>query len=71
MQLLSPDYGLIVWTILLIVAAIFMATALVHLLFYKKAGSKELLLWLLAIILIPVFGPLIYFKSLRQTKQIH
>lgn len=70
MELLTPDLALIIWTGVSLIAVLFMLAAVIHLCLNKNVEGKDALRWLIAIAFIPVFGPLIYFKTSRKIKRL-
>jgi len=66
MKLLAPEWGLIVWTTVSAVILLLMMAGLIHLVLNKRIGRKESAAWILAIVFVPVFGSLIYFKHSRH-----
>lgn len=65
MELVTPDYGLIIWSVIVFTAFILAFVALISILRNDDLSRKEVLLWTIAVFFIPFFCPFIYFKFLR------
>ena len=70
MKLAIPETSLIGWTVVSLVAVLLMLAALGHLCLNKDVKGNNAVRWLIAIVLVPVFGPLLYFRSLREIKRL-
>ncbi|QEC55217.1 PLDc N-terminal domain-containing protein [Flavisolibacter ginsenosidimutans] len=68
MKMLAPESGLVVWTAVSVLILLLMIAGLIHLLLNERIGRKESVAWILAIVFVPVFGSLVYFKYSRQHK---
>jgi hypothetical protein len=67
MELLKPDAGLIIWTIISLAYLGMQAYAIYHLANNNNISPVQKLLWLCFIILLPFFGAIIYLGS-KKTK---
>jgi hypothetical protein len=67
MELVAPGYSLIIWTVFSFISLGVIVYAIVHLAKNKTVSNLETLLWLIFIILIPLFGAIIYLGN-RRTK---
>ena len=67
MELLKPDAGLIIWTIISFICLGVIAYAVYHLANNESISPAKKLLWLIFIILVPIFGAIIYLGS-KKTK---
>jgi hypothetical protein len=63
MELLTPDIGLIIWSITSIIFLGLVAYAVYHLANNKNIPPSQKLLWLIAIIVVPLFGAVIYLGT--------
>ena len=61
MELLSPDMGLLFWTIFLSLIILLPVIALFSLLKSIFKDSTTKLIWVLVILLVPVAGPILYY----------
>lgn len=66
MEILTPEYGLIMWTALSLVAFIAMSIGIYSVLTNDFKDSRTKLTWLIGIILLPIVGPLVYFKNKKK-----
>jgi SNF family Na+-dependent transporter len=66
MDILTPQHGLIIWTILSLVAFISMIVGIYSILTNDFKDSKTKLTWLIGIILLPIVGPFVYFKNKKN-----
>jgi uncharacterized membrane protein YoaK (UPF0700 family) len=67
MELLTPSLGLIIWTIISFICLGVIAYALYRLANNENISPAQKLLWLIFIILVPIFGAVIYLGS-KKTK---
>lgn len=67
MELLKPDAGLIIWTIISLICLGVIAYAIFHLANNNIISPSQKLLWLIFIILVPILGAIIYLGS-KKTK---
>jgi hypothetical protein len=67
MELLTPGLGLIMWTIIASISLGIIAYAIYHLANNENISPTQRLLWLIFIILVPIFGAIIYLGS-KKTK---
>ena len=68
MELLSPDMGLLFWTIFLSLIILLPVIALFSLLKSIFKDSTTKLIWVLVILLVPVGGPMLYFFIGRRQR---
>jgi hypothetical protein len=68
MELLTPNLGLIIWTIISVVCLVVIAYAIYHLANNESISPLQKVLWLIFIILIPFLGAVIYLGS-EKTKR--
>ena len=66
MEILIPEYGLIIWTVLSLATFIAMTVGIYSILTNDFKDSKTKLAWLIGIILLPIVGPLVYFKNKKN-----
>ena len=57
MELITPSFGLIFWTISSLLAIL----SLIDVLIWRFRGPNEKLAWVLVVLLIPSLGPILYF----------
>jgi len=62
MKLLEPDFGLLFWTLFSLISLILTIIALFQVLNNNKIDSRTRLSWTLAIIFIPIFGVIAFFR---------
>jgi hypothetical protein len=67
MELLSPSLGLIIWTLVSFVSLGVIAYAIYHLANNGGVSFSEKLLWSIFILLIPIFGAIVYL-GVRSNK---
>jgi len=58
MELITPDYALLIWTIAVFV---FWTLALVDILRHQFKGNYEKLIWVLVVLFLPILGSILYF----------
>jgi hypothetical protein len=68
MELLTPSFGLIFWTLFSLCWFLSWLIALVDILRNKFTNQNEKLIWLLVILFVPVLGPILYFVIGRKNK---
>jgi len=68
MELLSPNLGLIIWTILCLFALGLMIPAIIHLAYNPTFQPSQKWRWLCLIIFLPIAGAFIYFSSHKKKK---
>ncbi len=68
MELLQPEIGLIFWTAFSILIILLPVVALFSLLNSTFKDSITKLIWVLVILLVPVFGPIFYFIIGRRER---
>lgn len=69
MELITPDYGLLIWTLFNILALILMLTAIFSILKNDFKDSKSKLTWLIGAIFLPIVGPILYFRRKHNLVQ--
>ena len=57
MELITPSFGLIFWTVGVLLAIL----SLIDVLIWRFRGPNEKLAWVLVVLLIPSLGPILYF----------
>lgn len=67
MELLTPSLGLIIWTIISSICLGVIGYAIYHLANNDSISPAKKLLWLIFIILVPIFGAVIYLGG-RKAK---
>jgi len=68
MELLTPSFGLIFWTLFCLCCFLLWLIALVDILRHGFKGQNEKLIWLLVILFVPFFGPILYYFIGRKNK---
>ena len=68
MELVTPAFGLILWTLLCLPWLILWIVALVDILKSDFRGQFDKLIWILVILLIPFLGSILYFVIGRKNK---
>ncbi len=63
MELITPDIGLIIWTILCLLALTLMMVAIFSILKNDFKDTRAKLTWLIGSILLPIIGPILYFQN--------
>ena len=66
MEILNPEYGLLIWTVLSFVAFSAMTVGIYSILTNDIKDSKTKLTWLIGVILLPIVGPLVYFVNKKN-----
>jgi hypothetical protein len=70
MTVLTPDLGLLLWTIMILFHIALMVTAARQLFSIASLGFKTKLIWLSFMCLVPVIGPVLFFLFRNQVKRI-
>jgi hypothetical protein len=70
MELFTPGIGLIIWTLLSLVALVLTLIALFSILKSSFKDSTTKLIWILVIIFLPIAGPVSYFILGRKQRVI-
>lgn len=68
MELLTPEMGLLFWTVFSILTIVLPIAALFNLLKSTFKDSTSKLMWVLVILLVPVVGPIFYFIIGRRQR---
>jgi len=68
MELLTPSFGLIFWTLFSSCWFLSWLIALVDILRSDFKHQNEKLIWVLVILFVPVLGPILYFVIGRKNK---
>jgi hypothetical protein len=66
MEILAPDLGLLLWSLLALVSLALMPIALIILLRNNNADKITKMIWVIVIVFVPTFGPLIYLVIGRK-----
>lgn len=62
MELLTPDYGILIWTIGIgLLNLILFLVVLISILKNEYTDSTIKLMWVLIVLFVPFFGPIVYF----------
>lgn len=61
MELLSPEAGILIWSIFSLVLLVLPILALINLLLNKAIENITKLIWVLVIIFVPVIGSILFF----------
>ncbi len=69
MDLLSPGTGLIIWQLFALTCTLLFITAWVVILRSKSLDSSTKRIWMLATMLIPILGPVLFFVSRSSLKK--
>jgi hypothetical protein len=69
MELLTPGQGLILWQMLIVINIFLFAVSWIIILTTKVLDSRDRLSWLLATLLLPIVGPLLFLIKLKATKK--
>lgn len=70
MELLSPDFELLIWTLLAFLGLILMIIALVTLLRSNDNNLRSEFKWLVFILLVPIIGSVLYLANRKKQKEI-
>lgn len=68
MELLTPSAGLILWIVLLFLTLLLPILAVVSLLRSEYRDSTTKLIWLIAILFVPLAGPILYYVIGRKQR---
>ncbi|RYF77356.1 MAG: hypothetical protein EON98_16475 [Chitinophagaceae bacterium] len=68
MKLVTPEYGLAVWTFLCLTALVLSVVAIISILRNQKIGSIESLGWIVLVMFVPFIGAIVYFKQNKSRK---
>lgn len=66
MEIVTPDTGLICWTLLCLATVVLYITALVSIFRRSFANPSEARFWLLVVLFFPVIGSILYFRKNKQ-----
>ena len=70
MELLTPDTGLLIWTLLSLTSLVLFVVALINLLRnHHWPNTTTKLIWAMGIIFIPTIGPVLYLTIGRNQKE--
>jgi hypothetical protein len=61
MELITPEYALLIWTIVIITVIGFWLFALIDILRHQFRGNYEKLIWVLVVLFLPILGSILYF----------
>ena len=70
MTVLTPDLGLLLWTIMILFHFALIVTAARQLFSISSLGFKNKLIWLSCMSLLPVIGPVLFFLFRNQVMRI-
>jgi hypothetical protein len=68
MELLLPEMSLILWVLFMILIPVLTVLALISALRSNFSDSTTKLIWVIVIIMVPFFGPIIYFIIGRRQR---
>lgn len=68
MQLLTPEPSLLIWMFFTVGILLLWRFALVDILRSEFEGQNEKLIWVLVVIFLPLFGPVLYYSIGRHHK---
>ena len=71
MQLLTPEFPLLFWTLLGLGGLFFWVFALVDILRNNFKGDNEKMIWVMVVIFVPFLGTILYFIIGRQNRIKH
>ena len=66
MELIKPEFGLIIWTIFSLLALILMLLAIYSILTTDFKESNNKLTFLIGVIFLPILGPMVYLKNRKK-----
>jgi len=67
MDIISPELGIVFWTILLVLVLVLLLIALINILMNRFNGNDKLI-WVLIVLLLPFFGSITYFVIGRSNR---
>lgn len=67
MELVTPDIGLISWTVLSFAVVVLHITALISIFRRKFTTPAEARFWILIVLFLPLIGSVLYFRMIRQS----
>lgn len=70
MTVLTPDIGLLLWTIMILFHIALTVTAAMQLFSIRFLSRKTKGVWLFLMSLVPVIGPVLFFLFRNQVKRI-
>lgn len=68
MELLTPDYGLLIWTALTLISLLLIIYSFIHLIRNEGLSSSVSLQWALVIFFVPILGAILYLKKNKRKK---
>jgi len=71
MELLKPDIGLILWTLLGLMNILLCIISIIKLTKNKLIDPPTKLIWLLTIIFIPFAGSIVFLRSSASQRKLH
>jgi hypothetical protein len=71
MELVVPENGLIIWSLILAAIFIFWIVALINILRNDFKGPNEKLIWIVVVIFVPFLGSVLYFAIGRNNRIKH
>ena len=73
MELLIPEFGLLIWTVVTTVSVLLMLFAIYSILTTEFKDGRNKLAFLIGVIFLPILGPIVYLnnrKTLKKTNTI-
>lgn len=67
MELISPESGLFVWSVLILIALLLPVLALISIL-KNRFNDNDKLIWVLVVLLLPFLGSILYFIMGRSKR---
>lgn len=69
MQIVTPDIGLICWTLFSFAAIALFFAALISIFRRSFTTPREAMFWMLIILFMPILGAVLYFSMRKQTEE--
>jgi hypothetical protein len=66
MEIVTPDIGLICWTLLCFAILVLHIATLVSIFRRSFTNPSEARFWLLLVLFLPIIGPVLYFRKNKQ-----
>jgi Phospholipase_D-nuclease N-terminal len=69
MELMTPEYSLLLWTLFSLLSLVLSVIALLHIIRNRYLSRRETLGWIIAVLFIPILGSVLYFNAFKKQKQ--
>jgi hypothetical protein len=70
MELTTPEYSLLFWTLFSLLSLVLSVIALLHTIGNRYLTRRETLGWIIAVWFIPILGSVLYFNAFKKSNKL-